>query len=480
MYKSSYNKRGIEPKNIESRFEIEELFFSTTDPKGIILSGNEVFIRVSGFKKEELIGKPHNIIRHPDMPRSIFKAVWDTIKSGKPFVGYVKNMAKDGSYYWVLTCIYPMFDSEGKIKKFLSIRLKPTSDLFKTIPDFYKEIMKIEQMDGVDKALEFMIEKIKEMGYEDYDDFSKKAFLEEMRSREKSIAENITACGMGGEGAVSKENEELADKLCSLQTIFLRLNRYFNNIYNKINVFLDMNQDLSDKSKFVFQLAEEIRLLSLNASIESYKIKKEGVSFSTLSQEMRKNAEYSERQIIKLTELINETNKDIETTSFNILSSKLQIDMVVYFLKELLTKLAEITISEEEEIEVIQNIKDLFELLKFYSEKLSSNVYESKSKLRNIYYNIKDLNVLINRLDFIHINGLIESAHTGSDGGSFTIIFSQMLKLVEAAKAQIIDLETNITTASEENLSIDIINDLIENKILKLEKKYEDIFVQTG
>jgi len=118
----------------------------------------------------------------------------------------------------------------------------------------------------------------------------------------------------------------------------------------------------------------------------------------------------------------------------------------------------------------------IFELLSMYSLKLSQNVYSAKSKLRNIFYSIKDLNVLINRLDFIHINGLIESAHSGNDGGSFTIIFSQMLKLVEAAKHQIIDLETNISNANDENLSIDILTRLIENKLLKLEKRYDKIF----
>ncbi len=477
MYRNVYNKRGIEPKNIESKFEIDELFFSTTDLKGIILSGNDVFIRVSKFAKEGLIRKNHNIIRHPDMPRAVFKAVWATIKQGKPFVGYVKNMAKDGSYYWVLACIYPMFDEEGNIKKYLSIRLKPSSELFKIIPDFYKEVLKVEHMEGMDKALEFMLNKIKELGFESYEEFSKKAFLEEMKAREKAIKnKDMLACGMANE-VLSKENEELADKLCILQTSFLRLNRYFNEIYSKINIFLDMNKDLSEKSNFIFRLAEEIRLLSLNASIESYKIKKEGVSFSTLSQEMRKNAEFSEKEIINLTKLINDTNKDIEDISFNIISCKLQIDMVVYFLKEMLQKLVSQIVSDEEEKEIINNIKDLFELLKAYSDNLSNNVYNSKRKLRNINYNIKDLNVLINRLDFIHLNGLIESAHAGADGGSFTIIFSQMLKLVEAAKNQIVDLETNITTANEENLSIDILTDLIEERLYKLGNKYEGIFI---
>jgi len=476
MYKNVYNKRGIEPKNIESKFDIDELFFSTTDLKGIILSGNDVFVRVSKFPKNELIGKNHNIIRHPDMPRAVFKAVWATIKQGKPFVGYVKNMAKDGSYYWVLACIYPMFDKEGNIKKYLSIRLKPTSQIFKIIPDFYKEILRYEHREGMDAALEYMLKKIKELGFENYEEFSKKIFLEEIKSREEKLSnKDMLVCGMANE-VLSKENEELADTLCILQTNFLRLNRYFNEIYSKVNTFLDMNKDLNKKSQFIFQLAEEIRLLSLNASIESYKIKKEGVSFSTLSQEMRKNAEFSEREIINLSKLIQDTNKDIEDTSFNILSSKLQIDMVNYFLKEMLQKLVNEKISIQEEKEIIENIKDLFELLNDYATKLSDNVYNSKRKLRNIFYNIKDLNVLVNRLDFIHINGLIESAHTGQDGGSFTIIFSQMLKLVEAAKDQIIDLETNITTASEENLSIDIITDLIESRLIKLQKRYEDIF----
>lgn len=309
MYKNVYNKRGIEPKNIESKFEIDELFFSTTDLKGTIISGNDVFIRVSKFSKEELIGKPHNKIRHPDMPRAVFKAVWETIKQGKPFVGYVKNMAKDGSYYWVLACIYPMFDEERNIKKFLSIRLKPTSDIFKIIPDLYQDVLKYEHREGIDAALEYLLNKIKKLGFENYEEFSKKAFLEEMSSREKLLIKNIEVSNKLIV-AFESQNDYLSDRLSSLQSTFLRLNRYYTNIYNKVNIFLDMNQELSEKSRFVFQLAEEIRLLSLNASIESYKIKKEGVSFSTLSQEMRKNAEYSERQIIRLTELINETNKD--------------------------------------------------------------------------------------------------------------------------------------------------------------------------
>ncbi len=475
MYNNAYNKRGIEPKNVESPFGIDELFFSITDPKGVILTGNDVFVKVSKMDRQELIGKPHNIIRHPDIPRAIFKAVWQTIKAKKPFVGYVKNMAKDGSYYWVLAAIYPVINEEGKITKYISIRLKPSSKIFETIPSFYKEILEYEYKHGMDEALEFLIKKLKELGFESYEEFSKKAFFEEILSREKIIArDELEGCEIDLNN-ISPENMEFIETLCTLETLFYRINRYFNEVFNKVNLFLNLNEELNKKSKFIFELAEDIRLLSLNASIESYKVKKEGVSFSTLSHEMRKNAELSERKIVQMSELIEDTKKDIEEIGFNILTSKLIIEMIVFFLKEMIQNLSNSTIEEEKKQEVIHNINELFRLLATYSQGLSQNIYQTKSKLRSVYYNIKELNVLINRLDFIHINGLIESAHTEAEGGGFNIIFSQMLKLIDAAKNEIINLETSIANATEENLTVSLIIDIAQEKIEKIKKRYSQI-----
>ncbi|BCD61838.1 aerotaxis receptor [Nitratiruptor sp. YY08-26] len=467
-----YNKRGIEPKNIESPFALDELFFSITDPKGIILTGNDVFQEVSKFDRDELIGKPHNIIRHPDMPRAIFKAVWDTIKAGKPFVGYVKNMAKDGSYYWVLAVIYPVVNEEGKIEKYISIRLKPSSKIFDLIPNLYKEILEVELKNDMESALSFMREKLHKLGFETYENFSKKAFFEEIQSREKLLDNQNNVSCQTDLTQVKEKNIEFIDLLCNLQTIFFRLNRYFNEIFGKVNLFLNLNEELNQKSKFIYELAEDIRLLSLNASIESYKIKKDGVSFSTLSHEMRKNAELSERKILQLSKIIENTKKDIEDIGFNILSSKLIIEMITFFIKEMIQNLSQASLSHEKQQEVINNINELFELLRIYAKHLAINVDKSKSQLRSMYYNIQELNVLINRLDFIHINGLIESAHTKEEGGGFTIIFSQMLKLIEAAKSEIINLETSISSASEENQNVNLITQIAQRKIMKLQKEY--------
>ncbi len=474
-YKNVYNKRGIEPKNVESPFDLDELFFSITDPKGIILTGNHVFQRVAKMQRDELIGRPHNVIRHPDMPRAIFKAVWDTIKVGKPFVGYVKNMAKDGSYYWVLAAIYPVTDEEGNIVKYISIRLKPSSSIFDIIPDFYNKILEKEIKDGMEEAAKFMQQELKALGFENYEEFSKKAFFEEIKSREKILAnQNINTCQVDL-SSVNEENTDFIDILCNLQTHFYRVNRYFNEIFHKVELFLNLNDELNKKSKFIYELAEDIRLLSLNASIESYKVKKEGVSFSTLSHEMRKNAELSEKKIVQMSDLIEDTKKDIEDIGFNILTSKLIIEMITFFIKEMIQNMSDAMIKEEEKQEVINNINELFNLLSDYSKQLAHNVYISKSKLRSIFYNIQELNVMINRLDFIHINGLIESAHSKEDGGGFNIIFSQMLKLIEAAKTEIINLEQSIMLADEENLNVNLVTDIAQQKINKIHKNYGEI-----
>jgi len=87
---------------------------SETDSKGIIQFANDEFCQYAGYSVEELIGKPHNVVRHPDMPRAAFKDLWATIKSGKKWRGFVKNKTKNGDYYWVFATVYPFISCDGK------------------------------------------------------------------------------------------------------------------------------------------------------------------------------------------------------------------------------------------------------------------------------------------------------------------------------------------------------------------------------
>jgi PAS domain S-box-containing protein len=102
---------------------------STTDLKGRIVDVSDAFCKVSGYTREELIGKPHNIIRHPDMPKSAFRDLWQTIKQGKAWKGEVKNLKKDGGYYWVYANIEPLFNNKGKIEGYAAVRLDITDSI---------------------------------------------------------------------------------------------------------------------------------------------------------------------------------------------------------------------------------------------------------------------------------------------------------------------------------------------------------------
>ncbi|BCD68879.1 PAS domain-containing protein [Nitratiruptor sp. YY09-18] len=106
---------------VETEVPKDELIISRTDLRGIITYANETFAYISGYKPEELIGKPHNILRHPDMPKRVFKELWETIEAGKIWSGYVKNLRKDKGYYWVYAEVSGVY-KDGKLVEYKSMR----------------------------------------------------------------------------------------------------------------------------------------------------------------------------------------------------------------------------------------------------------------------------------------------------------------------------------------------------------------------
>ena len=146
-------KRAIEPTSIERTMREDDFIVSKTNAKGIITYGNPIFIEFSGYTEAELLGSQHNIIRHPDMPRSVFKLAWDTIQSGKEFFGYVKNMSKDGGFYWVFTHIAPDFDVNRQIVGFTSVRRCPRREAISKIEPVYREMLQAERAAGARDAI---------------------------------------------------------------------------------------------------------------------------------------------------------------------------------------------------------------------------------------------------------------------------------------------------------------------------------------
>jgi len=116
----------------------EEAFLvSETNSKGDIIFANDEFCNVAGYSKEELIGKPHNLVRHKDMPKAAFEDLWETVKAGHVWEGYVKNSTKTGGYYWVFATVYPYLNDNGE-QCYISCRRKPSRDDVIKYEELYK------------------------------------------------------------------------------------------------------------------------------------------------------------------------------------------------------------------------------------------------------------------------------------------------------------------------------------------------------
>ena len=169
------SKYRVQPTGRESPMGEEELIVSKTDPKGRITYANHVFVRVSQFSLEELIGTPHSIVRHPDMPRCVFKLLWDTIEAKQEIFAYVLNMTKHGDYYWVLAHVTPSFDSAGNIIAYHSSRRKPDADQIAKIKPIYDSLLAEEakfedRKAGMESAFATMVGMLSDMkmSYEEF------------------------------------------------------------------------------------------------------------------------------------------------------------------------------------------------------------------------------------------------------------------------------------------------------------------------
>jgi PAS domain S-box-containing protein len=134
----------------ERHFLEHELIVSKTDTKGRITYSNRVFQNLSGYSEKELMGKAHSIIRHPEMPRCVFKLLWDTIEGGHEIFAYVVNRARNGDSYWVFAHVTPSFDASGQIIAYHSNRRVPRRPAIDTIRPVYRQLLEIEQRHGQD------------------------------------------------------------------------------------------------------------------------------------------------------------------------------------------------------------------------------------------------------------------------------------------------------------------------------------------
>ena len=167
-------KRPI-PIDNEIELSNKRYIVSKTDAKGNITYANDYFIEICGYRERDLIGQPHNIVRHPDMPKLAFKLMWDRIKQGKNFIAVVKNLAKDGSYYWVITDFEPKIDPiTNEIISHTAFRKAASRKAIEAIEPIYATLLRIEEEDGLAASESFLRNFLEENNIT-YDEFIDKS-----------------------------------------------------------------------------------------------------------------------------------------------------------------------------------------------------------------------------------------------------------------------------------------------------------------
>ena len=167
----------------EEAFPVDQIIFSRSDKRGVIMAGNEVLRRLAGHGWDRLIGAPHRILRHPDTPKTVFWLLWQAIQADKPMVAYIKNRSARGGWYWVLSVVLPC---EGG---YFSARIKPTGPMLDMVKRLYAELITAEQSKSLspEAGADLLLARLAEHGFRSYHDFMCRALEQELAARSTAL-----------------------------------------------------------------------------------------------------------------------------------------------------------------------------------------------------------------------------------------------------------------------------------------------------
>ena len=152
------------PTDVEHEVTSVDMIVSKSDAEGNITYTNPIFMKISGYTQGELLDQPHSILRHPDMPKVIFKYLWDNLKAGKSVNAFVKNLCKDGGFYWVCAQVRVANNPDGSFRNYVSTRKEMSEGARKVIEPLYAKLLEIEKSDGVEASEKALMDWLAENG----------------------------------------------------------------------------------------------------------------------------------------------------------------------------------------------------------------------------------------------------------------------------------------------------------------------------
>ncbi len=438
-------RSAIEVIDQERAFNINELFFSITDKRGVIQRCNDVFTRISAYSTEEVLGAPHSILRHPDMPRSVFKLLWDTIEAGQTIAAYVKNLAKDGRYYWVLAVVMPTENG------YLSIRLKPTSDLFPVVRQIYAAVLNHERAietepkrraEAMQAGTKVLLEHLAKHGFKDYTAFMHAALSYEMTARHQALKERKTGAHRDYQPEVT-----FAGPLRAVAEHFRELDKNLQRLFQTLDEFRSMNVLLLDKSQSMLDSAATIRLLSLNATVAAHQLGAKAQTLGVVAESLGEASISSHQIIVDLASEMQSLVESLSALIFEVATIKLQSEVGNDFLIEMQSADGSAHDAASQSLttlvrEVSQRIQSVYERLSVSEMGFSVLRKRVERLLRNV-----------STLRFIQFAGLKESISLdGAD--AFAVVFKDAKHQIDKTHSECDQLRERVDASQQHILAI--------------------------
>ena len=450
------SKPKVSPTELEQPFAFNDLFFSTTDVRGVITSGNATFARVADYSLTDLIGDPHNIVRHPDMPRAVFQLLWRYLEQGKTIAAFVKNMARNGNYYWVMALAIPI--PEG----YLSIRFKPAGSLFNAAQSIYAQIREFErelELNGVprkdiaSKSLPRMVQALQAAGFPDYDSFMSSALAQALEECERGRSPR------GDSGHPISSSHDLARYISEGEQVGTVLNQVFSNLGS----FSGLESALAEKSQYIHALALTIQRLSLNTVVQARRLQHSGETLGVVAEELGRGSRLSQTTINELVQGMGQLAGSAKNANFDISVAKLLLDMLLEFSRECLSQ-SESTTATGSQLEQ-NNITILRALFSVFGGRMSQTLSSVIEGVTVVDHKIDQLRKHLTTLRCVQFSGRVEAQRVPQAAvfaGAFAEIFRQIegaytqlsefersIKLVQASKALYVTVNTSVSKLTQ-------------------------------
>lgn len=413
-------------RGTERQLADSELFFSTTDAKGVITAGNRIFERVSGYSLSEMLGRAHNIVRHPDMPRAVFQLLWDTIASGDPIAAYVKNRTADGRYYWVLASVVPI--SGG----YLSVRLAPSGAHFEKAKAMYAQLRALEgEIEGDDVrrrkqaiagSVQRLGELIVEAGYPDY-----RAFMREALSA--TVGGRASRLPAGHREALATAPPGSAQGIIDILRSYGSLSAFHGGLVSDLTRYSQIGRALGEHSDYLRDMGENVRLFALNAQIGASRLGQHGAALDAVARLLTEQSHATSPLVAAVAHHASVAMGEIEEMGFQLALSTVQAEMIAVFAHEL---------AEDRDVShgAASNMVALADSLQRGSDRTFEALGTAVRQLEEVIEHVEGVATGVDRLRRLALNGRIEVANV-PEAGSISTLFSDVEDQVTDAKERL-------------------------------------------